>query len=201
MGLRPPPRNFDGIALATKTVSVANLYRVTRHRAGEPFFGKSASNRFDDRSRRAEQRFGSCYCGLDLETAIAETVLHDEMAASGKFSLSYGDFASRRLVRFDGDQLTLADLTGVALKTLGADGSISTLTPYRLPQLWSMAVHQHSRNVDGILYVSRHVNDRLAAVVYERAATKLGTAASMPLLNAPGVWEAIRNLHISFDYP
>jgi hypothetical protein len=95
--LKPPPRNLSSIPLATKTVSVSSLCRVSRYASREPFFGRSASNRFDDHSRSRSRRFGTCYCGFDLETAIAETVLHDDLAVKGAFSVSYSDFASRQL--------------------------------------------------------------------------------------------------------
>ncbi len=202
MPLSPPPRNLGSIPLATRTVEASKLYRISRHAAGEPYFGRAASNRFDDRARARHRRYGTCYCGLDLETAISETVLHDELPAGGKFSLAYGDFASRHLVRFrGGGPLVLANLTGPSLKALGADGSLSTVVPYQLPQLWAMAVHRHPQAVDGILYVSRHLNDRMAAVVFERARDKLGHATCTALPRARSVLGAIAELHISFDYP
>lgn len=201
MALRPPARNFGLVTLPTRTVSAARLYRVSRFATGEPYFGKAASNRFDDRSSVRSRRYGTCYFGLDLETAIAETVLHDEIPVRGRFSVAYSDFASRQQIRLkSGGSLVLADLTGVALKTIGADGSLSTIMPYGLPQLWSMAVHRHPQWVDGIFYVSRHLNDRKAVVVFERAAAKLGTPVYTPLPKAPSIFRATSSLHISFDY-
>ncbi len=92
-------------------------------------------------------------------------------------------------------------LTGVALKTLGGEGSLSTITPYRLAQSWAMAVHRHPQQVDGILYMSRHLNDRQAVVVFDRAGVRLGAATYTPLPRARGVMEAVAGLRISFDYP
>ena len=201
MALKPPPRNLNSIPLTTKTISVSQLRRVSRFDSGEPFFGRSAGNRFDDRSRPIRRRFGTCYCGFDLATAIAETVLQDEVPAGGKFTVSYADFASRKLVHFKGYALVLADLTGASLKTLGGDGTLSTIVPYALPQRWAMAVHRHPQRVDGIYYISRHLNDRPAAALFDRAATKLGAAAYAPLPKARRVIDAIAELHISFDFP
>ena len=87
MDLKPPPRNLSRIQLATKTVHTKKLYRISRFSIREPYFGNSDSNRFDDRSKPKKNRFGTCYLGLDLETAIAETVLHDEMPVRGSFIL------------------------------------------------------------------------------------------------------------------
>jgi hypothetical protein len=201
VALEPPPRNFKSLPLGTKSVAVSRLYRLSRFVSGEPYFGRSAGNRFDDRSRPKAKRFGTCYCGFDLSTAIAETLLHDDLPVDGKFSVSYADFASRQLVRFKGATLVLADLTGASLKTLGGDGALSTTMPYRLPQLWAMAVHRHPQGVDGIYYISRHLNDRPAVAVFNRAAAKLGAAAYTSLSKARGALAAIAELHISFDYP
>lgn len=183
-------------------VPVSALYRISRFETGEPFFGNAAANRFDDPSRTRTTRFGTCYFGLDVPTAIAETVLHDEVARAGKFAISYAEFASRHLHRFTGAELTLADLTGIALKTLGGDGSISTILPYALPQRWAAAVHRHPQQVDGILYMSRHLNDRKALVVFDRARrqfTSPGRCKALPKVN--GILEDLAALHITFDYP
>ena len=56
----------------------------------------------------------------------------------------------------------MADLTGIALKRLGGTGAISTILPYELPQAWAKAVYGHPAQVDGIYYMSRHLNDRPA---------------------------------------
>ena len=198
MFLKPPPRNLSHISLTPKTVHVKNLYRVSRYPTGEPYFGKTANNRFDDRSHLKKKRFGTCYFGLDLETAITETVLHDEMPVNGIFSIAYTEIESRYLVRFKRGSLVLANLTGTPLKTLGGHGSLSTIIPYNLPQRWAMAVHRHPQHVDGIYYMSRHLNDRPAVVVFERAKSKLTGASTKELPCVSGIMKAVANLHISF---
>lgn len=201
MQLQPPSRKLGSLTLQTKTVQVSRLYRISRHSTGEPFFGQSTANRFDDPLRTVSKRYGTCYCGLDLDTAIAETILHDELAVRGQFAISFSDFSSRHLVRFTGGALVLADLTGPSLKTLGGDGSISTIVPYRLPQLWSRAVHRHPSVVDGIYYISRHLNDRPAVVIFDRARHKLIAATYTPLPRVRAAMNAVvPRLHISFQY-
>ncbi|HKS96870.1 MAG TPA: SEC-C metal-binding domain-containing protein [Terriglobia bacterium] len=54
---------------------------------------------------------------------------------------------------FDGDKLTLANLTSATLKRLGADGRLSSCDSYDLPQQWSVWIHGHPANVDGFVYV------------------------------------------------
>lgn len=122
---KAPPRNLSHTSLTTKTVRAKDLYRVSRYASGEPYFGKTASNRFDDRSKT------------------------DEMPVKGTFSIAYTEIDSRYLVRFKRDSLVLANLTGIPLKRLGGHGSLSTIIPYDLPQLWAMAVHRHPQYVDG----------------------------------------------------
>ena len=200
MTLKPPPRNFSRISLTTKTIHAKDLYRVSRYSSGEPYFGRTANNRFDDRSYPKEKRFGTCYLGLDLETAIAETVLHDEMPVNGTFSVAYTEIYSRYLVKFKSGSLVLANLTGIPLKTLGGHGSLSTIIPYNLPQRWAMAIHRHPQHVDGIYYMSRHLNDRPAVVVFERAKFKLAGAVTKKLPDVSGIMKTVVALHISFAY-
>jgi hypothetical protein len=198
LSLKPPSRKFSQIPLDIKTVRAKDLYRVSRHSSGEPYFGKTASNRFDDRSKPKKNRFGTCYFGLDLETAIAETVLHDEMPIKGTFSIAYTEIDSRYLVKFRSGTLNLANLTGISLKTMGGHGSLSTIIPYNLPQLWAMAVHRHPQCVDGIYYMSRHLNDRPAVVVFERAKSKLANPSANELIHVSEIMKAVKALHISF---
>ena len=182
--LNPPPRGLAKLALPTRDIR------------------RTGANRFDDSRTRKAGRFGTCYCGFDLETAIAETVLHDEVPVGGVFRLSAGDFASRFVVRFVHKQvLTGADFTGIALKRLGGTGAISTILPYDLPQKWARAVQRHPQDVDGILYMSRHLNDRAAVVLFDRAATKLGKASYTALANASGVARATARLGLTFPFP
>lgn len=200
MALGPPPATLAKRPLPTVTIAPAKLFRITRHDGGEPFFGKRAANRFDDPGRPAYRRAGTCYFGLSLIVAIAETVLHDEMPQDGHFDIAVQEFEDRFLVRFAGEPLVLADLTGVALKALAGDGSLSTVMPYTLPQQWSRAIYRHPQKVDGIVYMSRHVNDAKAVVLFDRAAPKLRATRYRPLPDAPGVARALTALHIRFRY-
>jgi hypothetical protein len=198
MTLKPPPRNLRELDLATVSVPAGDLFRVSKFSSGEPYFGRAKANRFDDPTRTKKRRFGTCYCGLDLEPAIAESLLHDEMPVRGTFKLSFTHFESHQLVGFKGKELILADLTGAPLKTMGGDGSLSTIVPYGVPQRWALAVYGHPQSVDGIRYVSRHLNDRYAIVVFHRALPKIGTTHYTPLSTAPGIKGALELLHVSF---
>lgn len=196
MPLEPPSADFSDLSLHVKKVSVTSLKRVGRHHNGEPYFGKHAANRFDDPGKR----FGTCYCGQQLDTAIAETVLHDELPDKGQFKIRQEDIDSRYLVTFaagdDDGMLNLADLTGRHLKRLGGDNALSAEHPYDMPQQWSAAVHAHPANVDGFVFVSKQLNDKRAVVVFDRARKKFGTAIYTPLSNASGLSQAKKRLGI-----
>lgn len=201
MSLQKPPKWLRQVSLAVKTVNPSQLLRVTRFGSGEPFFGKAGANRFDDPRRQVAVRFGTCYCSLHLDTAIAETVLHDEMPVKGRFRLSKSDFDSRYVVRFEGEPLRLANLTGAHLKALGSDGALSTVTPYALPQAWSKAIHGHPDAVDGIWFISRHLNDKPAVVIFERSGHKLQNPQYQALVKAQGLSKAVKDLRIDFAFP
>lgn len=121
---------------------------------------------------------------------------------SGNFRLSAADFASRFLVRFQQkDVLTVVDLTGISLKRMGGTGAISTILPYDLPQAWAKAIHRHPQKVDGIYYMSRHLNSRPAVAIFSRAAGKFGTASYTSLNSAAGIAAAKANLGLTFPFP
>ncbi len=162
---------------------VNTLCRISRHHTGEPYFGRSGGNRFDDPALS----YGVCYLGAGniqdaVTVAFAESVLHDRTATDGGFDVGVSELTDRQVVRFaNRSRLIVADLTGAALKRIGLDGRISTLTPYDVPQAWSRAIHAHPDAVDGIAYVSRHYNLGLAIALFDRAASKLGAARYTPL--------------------
>lgn len=175
------------------------MLRISRHETGEPYFGRSGLNRFDDprHYRNAARRYGTCYFGLSLACAFAETVLHDRVARHGRFDVPLIELA-RHVLRFSGRSLRLADMTGVHLKRLGADGSLSTIMPYQIPQAWSLAIHQHPASVDGFLYMSRHLNNERAVVVFQRASSKFDRVVlSSPLLQHEGLPEILRKFRVS----
>jgi hypothetical protein len=196
MALQPPAADFSDLPLHIKEVSVTSLKRVGRRNTGEPYFGKHAAYRFDDPNKR----FGTCYCGQQLDTAIAETVLHDEVPEKGLFKIRQEDIDARYLVTFsagaDHGMLKLADLTGQHLKRMGGDNSLSAEYPYDVTQKWGAAVNAHPANVDGFIFVSRQLNSKRAIVVFDRAKAKFGPPTYTSLTKAPGLTQAKKRLGI-----
>ena len=193
MVLARPSPDFANQPLAIERVEPATLVRVTRYPDTEPYFGKSAGNRFDDPLRG----FGVCYAGQDLLVAFAETILHDALPFGGEYRVEEAKLADRHVITFYGDPLNLANLTGAALKRLGGTNEISAEVPYNTPQLWSRAVHEHPSNADGLLYVSRHVNTNLGFALFERSRMKLRRAMKTPLLSHPDLAGVLDTLGVA----
>ncbi|UVW30728.1 RES family NAD+ phosphorylase [Massilia sp. H6] len=166
-------------------VNPADLFRVSRHNTGEPYFGKSNANRFDDPNPDPAARYGTCYLGTSLAVAVAETVLHDLKPRNGCFEVDVASIESRYVVRFGGEPLVLANLTGAALKRIGGHAGLTGTASYATTKKWSAAVHSHPDQVDGILYMSRHKNDEKAVVLFDRGAGKLHMREVTPLHEHP----------------
>ena len=198
MALGPPPRPFSRTPLSISEVDSAELLRISRFSNGEPFFGRTASNRFDDYRLPKSRRFGTCYFGFTLPVAFAETVLHDEAPVRGRFAIAPEALASRFVVEFSGDDLRLANMTGAALKRSGADSSLSSCDSYELPHRWSVAIHKHPETVDGFMYMSRHMNSEKAVVLFDRAATKVQAKRYVPLLDYPGALRAVMHFGVTW---
>lgn len=172
-------------SLTTAEVEPADLYRVSRHDTGEPYFGRANANRFDDANPDPEARYGTCYFGTSLAVAVAETVLHDLKPRHGCFQVDVASIESRHVLRFEGETLILADLTGAALKRIGGHAGLTGTASYATTKRWSAAIHDHPDKVDGFLYMSRHKNDEKAVVLFDRAESKLHMCEATPLHEHP----------------
>jgi hypothetical protein len=180
--LLAPGANFSKLPLDIHLLNPSLLYRVSTHVSGEPYFGRSGGNRFDDPAAKQVNRYGTCYLGLNLTVAIAESLLHDTVPESGTFEVPASEIEARYVFRFSGMGLRLANLTGTALMLLNGNGEISGTTNYTLTQKWSRAVYDHPQQVDGLLYMSRRVNDSIAVVLFERDPKKAAALkASTPV--------------------
>ena len=150
--LPPPGANFSRLPLDVQVLSPSVLCRISTHDTGEPYFGRSRGNRFDDPQAKRANRFGTCYLGLNLTVAIAESLLHNAEPENGRFVVPVSEIDACYAFRFSGPGLRLANLTGTPLQ------------------------------VDGFLYMSRRVNDSMAVVLFERDPKKpLALTPSSPI--------------------
>lgn len=196
MALNKPTSSFGKVQNTPILLNPEKLLRISRHNTGEPFFGRSGANRFDD--YRKTKHFGTCYFGLSLDVAFAETVLHDAVPVQGGFSIAVEELENRYVVTFSGDPLHLLDLTGATLKRLGIDSSLTTVMPNNLTQRWSVAVHKLIGQYDGFMYMSRHMNSDKAIVLFDRAKHKMKTVSYVPLVSYPGALQAAMTFKLRF---
>lgn len=177
-----PDPGLHTLDLDVEQVEPSALFRISTHVRGEPYFGRSGGNRFDDPNRQ----YGTCYAGLTLITALAESLLHDLIPRGGKYRVAMEDIDRRFVHSFEGPTLRLANLTGASLNRLGGHGELSGTPSYEIPQAWSKAMFDHPAKVDGIIYMSRLMNTEKAVVLFKRdTAVRFTALKPYPLAQHP----------------
>lgn len=136
---------------------------------GAVYFGRNARFRFD----APGQEYGVLYVARHAFGAFIETFGHD----TGRDRvLDMQELRERALSRIDVLRpLRLVDLRGEGLARLGADAELLT-GAYAVSQAWSLALHDHPANVDGLVYRARHDPSQSCAAIFERAAGALDPA-------------------------
>jgi hypothetical protein len=173
------------------------LVRVSTYHTGEPYFGASGRNRFDaPGAMSGAAEFSVCYLGSDLEVAIAESVLHDEVPVNGSFQLTCDHIDNHYALYFGGRALHLLNLTGPLLKRLGGSADLAGTSTYAITQQWSHAVYSNPSRYDGFVYMSRHLNSRRAVALFDRAADKLRLTSYSALGSAKGFRKAVKRFGI-----
>jgi len=199
IALPPPPAalSADG-SLPVTPLASRRLVRISMYPSGEPYFGASGANRFDAPGCLAgTPQFRSCYFGFSPDVAMAESLLHDEMPVDGEFRISRSALEQRYVHRFSGSMLRVLDLTGATLKRLSGHAGLSDTASYTVTQQWSLAVFSNPLNLDGFLYMSRHLNTGRAAILFDRAAGKVhGKPAPLLLSDTPGFASAAAAFNI-----
>lgn len=185
LGLPHPVLSTENFAATT--VESSDLYRVSSHEDGEPYFGNSGGNRFDAPGcKTGSAEFKTCYLGMSLPVAVAESLLHDEDPLDGKFAIAPETIRTLQVHRFAGDALNLLSLTGPVLKRSGGSAELAGTGDYVLTQQWALAVHSNPAKYDGFIYASRHYNTGLAVVLFDRCKGKITPASHTALAATPG---------------
>lgn len=107
------------------------------------------------------------------------------MPVNGRFKLTLADLKSANVLEFEGDDLNLLFLAGPLLKRAGGTADLGGSGSYAVTHQWSAAVHANPAGYDGILYMSRHLNNGKAVVLFDRAAAKITLAHHQPLIKHP----------------
>ncbi len=172
-----PPKPFDSVHLLVRKFPASNLwFRIHRAAHAPLFFGTSRANRFD----APAGEFGVLYVGGDPHCAFIETFGH----ATGTLSVSEAELRARRLSTVRASrELRLVDLRGEGLARMGADAELTSGADYRLSQRWALAIHEHPRRPDGLVYRARHDPARTSVAIFERVAPELTAAPGAALLD------------------
>jgi hypothetical protein len=187
--------------LTTVQIQPANLFRVSSHNTGEPYFGTHQGNRFDDPHPIPAARYGTSYFGESFDVAIAETLLHDRTPEKGYFYVERAVILNRFLIEFQGTELVLADVTGPELRRMGGHAALTGTSSLKIPQQWSSSIYHHADKVDGFRYMSRHLNDKMAYVVFDRAEHKLAMTRAVRLAAHPEFGQVATRLYITSTRP
>lgn len=195
--LGPPPTALSVEALRPTKLSPHRLWRISGYATGEPYFGVSGLNRFDAPGCAVGvPEYATCYLGLNLSAAIAESVLHDRDPVDGQFEIADTTLDAMFAHRFSGRPLRVLDLRGPTLKRLDGHADLAGTCRYDLTQQWSLAAYRNPQRFDGFIYMSRHDNVSAAVVLFDRAKTRINSASSQPLTATPGYAAAATAFHI-----
>jgi hypothetical protein len=192
-GLSPGPA-FASVALDIKTVPAGAAFgRIHRKAFPDPLgFGKNPSRFSDPRRRIADHRFGVLYLGSSLKVCFLETVLRDERdGIVGQVEIAESELDDRRYAEIRVRKgLQLLDLTGDGPIRMGIPSDVARSSRQALSRNWSVAFHDHPREVDGIIYPSR-LNGETNLAIYGRAVGKLELLRAQDLKHAPGLAEVL----------
>jgi len=164
------------------------LQHVSRsaYRGTPLHFGRSGGNRYDDRALR----FGTLYVGLDLATALMESVFRQHRWNRRARRVIPRAEVYARMVRAIGvlEPVSLADLTapGVMASQFGLNLSQLASRRYVHTQRIAALVHALAEpdgapRFDGVLYPSRNNHPATCAALFDRAAEKLSLVDDIAL--------------------
>jgi hypothetical protein len=140
------------------------------------YFGTEPRNRFD----APAGEFGVLYVARDAHGAFIETFGHDtgRMPFVTDAELSSRELSIVRASR----ELRLVDLRGAGLAKMGADAELTNGPDYDLARRWALALYNHPREPEGILYRARHDPDRSCAAIFDRARLAINAERTGTLL-------------------
>lgn len=194
-----PPAEFATVALDIATVDAGLRYgRILFSRFPDPLgYGKSPSRFSDPRRRVPDNRFGVLYLGSSLKVCFVEAVLRDH--GDGRIDnllLDERDLAVRSYAVIEvALPLTLVDLRGDGPLRMGIPSDVVRGSRQSLARRWSLALHEHPAQPDGIIYLSR-LNGETNLAIFGRAVRKLRPVAYGPLLKELALATVLRDLKV-----
>jgi RES domain len=166
-GPLPPPDIGEREPLIQTVATGSVLSRFYSKRNGPIYFDRS----LDGRLNAPDASYGVLYAAKDVEGAFAETFLR----RAGAMQIARDFVEGKALVTLRAARaLKLVKLHGNGLARLGATAEVThSGTPYDVPHEWSLALHAHKGEFDGIAYNARHDDDEVCYAIFERSKAKL----------------------------
>lgn len=195
-----PTAAFERADLDIATVAAGEPYRrIWLASYPDPLGYGRGRSRFSDPRRRVESnRFGVLYLGSSLKVCFLEAILRDQRDGQvGTLPLGRTALADRAVAAIvPTRELRLIDLRGDGPVRMGIPSDVAGGTEQTLARAWSVAFHEHSEAVDGIIYPSR-LNGEHNLAIYGRAVPALRCTGTVPLLRARGLVGVLRDLHVA----
>ena len=195
-----PPPHFPGAQLDTVRIGRQRRFgRIYYSKHPDPLgFGKPPSRFSDPRRRVAASRYGVLYLGSTLKGCFVEAILRDERNGNvGDWPIEEAELRQRRYATIAvASPLVVVDLTGDGPIRMGIPSDVVGARSQGLARSWSLALHEHPDQVDGILYPSR-LNEERNLAIFDRAVSKLSVSAECDLLAAPGFASVLRDLKVA----
>lgn len=199
-----PPKAFASASLRLHTVPTGQWFcRVYLGRYPDPLgFGKGPSRFSDPRRRAAPGRFGILYLGETLKVCFLEAVLRDQRdGAIGDLPMAEAELHTWHYAEIEvAAPLRLVDLREDGAIVMGIPTDVAKATSQTLGRAWSLALHQHPEQPDGIIYPSR-LNGHTNLAVFDRSIIKLRPVRTLKLINAPGLAAVLNDLKIGIVAP
>jgi hypothetical protein len=196
----PPTPAFENVKLDIVRIGTGALFgRILLGKYPDPLgFGKSRSRFSDPRRRVDRNRFGVLYLGRTLKVCFVEAVLRDARnGAIGDFPFEEIEFRQRTYARIGvGAPLRLVDLRDDGRIRMGIPSDVTGAADQRAGRAWSLAIHDHPHQPDGLVYPSR-LNNGTNLAIYDRAIAKLAPIRSYELLTAPGFADVLEELRVA----
>jgi hypothetical protein len=154
------------------------LYRISDPTFPSPlFFNTDQSGRFNSPSGE----YGVCYTADSFNAAFSESLGHSvatRFEPSEKKVVLESDLMKYHIFQLNITKtLHVGELCGSGLPRLNLDNNInSSPKPYSIPQQWSLWVHNHPDDLDGIRYHSRHLPSTRCEALFDRSASSISVA-------------------------
>ena len=177
-----PRPNFARRKLVLANVPAGSTWRrLYESRHPDPLGYGPGLSRFSDPTGQA---FGLVYLGSSAKVAFVETILRDSADGRGDDCvIDLAEIEKRSIATIQPIiDLRLINLTGDGLLKLGVPSDVVGARDQALAQQWSVALHDHPDQPDGILYPSR-LNEERCIALYDRAISRLRVMASSRLMD------------------